>query len=234
MSLGIRPYLNGDYHPAAIALLRVRTPFGTSAGGGGTAQVSRADPSVDPLAASSLLKDWYLSDAEAGAGNGARPCWEEDKTVLAWMENKVWCVTCFTAGKARRKGGLLGIGGCTCGGGGAMRWGRFGAVLVREIRCACFLTRRVKLFSSAGVCCWDTPTVWTVTPHLFTPSPPCPFIHIVPTFEQAGSIKGHMEQLRFGRVSTQVQKLVVMILTSVSTHQTRVSEPSAQIDLVRR
>lgn len=83
---------------AAIVLLRVyvhRLAPGVCVGGG-TAQVSRADPSVDPLAASGLLKDWYLSDAEAGAGNDTRPCWEEDKTVLAWMENKVGCVTNLT------------------------------------------------------------------------------------------------------------------------------------------
>ncbi|CAM9586179.1 unnamed protein product, partial [Scytosiphon promiscuus] len=58
-------------------------------------QISRADPSVGSLAASALLKGWFLSDGSAanasGAGDDEGSAWEEDKSVLAWMENKV-CV----------------------------------------------------------------------------------------------------------------------------------------------
>lgn len=56
-------------------------------------QICRADPSVDSLAASALLKEWFLSDgggaAAAAVGGDAGLDWEEDKSVLAWMENKV-------------------------------------------------------------------------------------------------------------------------------------------------
>lgn len=54
-------------------------------------QIARADPSVDALGASSLLKEWFLSapDAAATNGDGERLDWEDDKSVLAWMENKV-------------------------------------------------------------------------------------------------------------------------------------------------
>ncbi|CAN0298048.1 unnamed protein product, partial [Scytosiphon promiscuus] len=56
-------------------------------------QISRADPSVGPLAASALLREWFLSEdsvaSTGGAGNDKGSAWEEDTSVLAWMESKV-------------------------------------------------------------------------------------------------------------------------------------------------
>ena len=47
-------------------------------------QISCADPSVDALATSAMLKDWFLND-RATDDRG----WEEDTSVLDWMEDKV-------------------------------------------------------------------------------------------------------------------------------------------------
>lgn len=45
-------------------------------------QVARADPSVDALAASALLREWFLA-------SGKEADWDSDKDVLAWMDEKV-------------------------------------------------------------------------------------------------------------------------------------------------
>lgn len=76
-----------------LSALCLTSPRGTTALHPTPPQISRADPSVSPLAASNLLRDWFLSDGSAanagGTGNDQGVAWEEDKSVLAWMENKV-------------------------------------------------------------------------------------------------------------------------------------------------
>lgn len=54
-------------------------------------QIARADPSVNAVGASCLLKEWYTADIGAANGRdgGEGPDWENDKKVLGWVENKV-------------------------------------------------------------------------------------------------------------------------------------------------
>lgn len=47
-------------------------------------QMKSADPSVDALGASALLREWFLDGEEANNAD-----WDADKAVLSWMENKV-------------------------------------------------------------------------------------------------------------------------------------------------
>ncbi|CAN0273391.1 unnamed protein product [Scytosiphon promiscuus] len=51
------------------------------------------NPSVGPLAASALLREWFLSEdsvaSAGGAGDDQGSAWEEDESFLAWMENNV-------------------------------------------------------------------------------------------------------------------------------------------------
>lgn len=44
-------------------------------------QIARADPSVDALKASALLRQWFTEDV-----GGSEMDWEEDRGVLSWIE----------------------------------------------------------------------------------------------------------------------------------------------------